>query len=114
MLNASDDIKKDKNAKIVSITALPQMMGNGALAHPQDGYTFMKDIQKLLHDLKSQHGVTRVHLLPCASNAACVFFGQAFDSHHPDIIVYDFHNKTMVKELIISNEKNKCVIKSVS
>ena len=114
MFNACDDIRKDTHVKLVSIKALPHMMGNGALAHPEDGYAFMKDIQKLLHDLKSKHGVTNVHLLPCAPNAACVFFGQAFDSHHPDIVVYDFHKNTMQQELVISNKDNKCIINSIS
>jgi len=114
MDSAYETIKKETNAKLISITALPEMMGNGALAHPDDGYIFTQEIQKLLHVLKDKHHVERVHLLPCASNAACVFFGQAFDSHHPDILIYDFQNKTMVKEILITNKQNKCSLSLIT
>lgn len=114
MRNAVEEIKKNTNRKVVSIKSLPDRMGNGALAHPEDGYGFMKDIQRLFHYLRSKHRVSKIHLLPCASNAACIFFGQAFDSHHPDIVIYDFKGNSMEKSLIISNKDNKCTVNLAS
>ena len=66
----------------VSVIARTEYLGNGALGHPDDGATFRQRMQELLHRLRDTHGVRRVHVLPCASNAACVFFGQSFDSYH--------------------------------
>ena len=73
-------------------------------------------MQELLHRLVDDHGVRRVHVLPCASNAACVFFGQSFDSHHPDLVIYDFGTggETMVPRLSVVNENNECKVKSVA
>ena len=55
-----------------------------------------------------------VHVLPCASNAACVFFGQAFDSYHPDLLIYDFvsEGNGMVPRLEITNVDNECIVKT--
>lgn len=106
----SFEFNKTDNIKTITVRAFDDVMGNGALGHPQDGFLFMKDMQKLLHDLKNNHGAQRVHLLPCASNAACIFFGKAFDSHHPDILIYDFEGDTMSPQLLIANDNNKCVI----
>ena len=98
----------------VSVAAHSELMGNGALGHPVDGYRFRQRMQELLHRLRDRHGVERVHLLPCASNAACVFFGQAFDSYHPELIVYDFdpNGHQMVARLRIHNVNNKCSIEA--
>ena len=98
--------------KTVSVTAKESCVGNGALSHPVDGYHFRQRMQELLHTLKDQHAVQRVHLLPCASNAASVFFGQAFDSYHPELLIYDFVEdaETMVPRLRIHNANNACVV----
>ena len=53
--------------------------------------------------MKHKYDVKRVHLLVCASNAACVFIGQAMDLHHPEIIAYDFVKDDMLPHLIIKN-----------
>lgn len=102
--------KLAKRIKTISVTAKQEFMGNGLIGHPKEGIAFTTEIQKLLHHLKTSHGVKTIHLLPCASNAACVFFGKSFDSWHPDIIVYDFKNKEMVPSLKISNVDNKCAL----
>ncbi|WP_228271912.1 SAVED domain-containing protein [Acinetobacter soli] len=78
-------------------------MGNGAIPNPESGRKFCARLQQLLHDLKNKHNTKRVHLLVCASNAACVFIGQAIDLHHPEIIAYDFAKETMVARLVIKN-----------
>jgi hypothetical protein len=100
----------------VAIRANEGCIGNGALAHPVDGYRFRQRMQELMHLLKDQHGVQLIHLLPCASNAACVFFGQAFDSYHPDLLVYDFASggDDMVPRLLVRNEGNCCIVDSVN
>ncbi len=100
----------------VSIRASEHCMGNGALGHPVDGYEFRQRMQELLHRLKDYHGVQRIHLLPCASNSACVFFGQAFDSYHPDLLIYDFvvDGDHMVPRLRIYNKDNRCIVATVN
>ena len=102
--------------RVVSVCARHEYLGNGALGHPDDGARFRQRMQELLHRLVDDHGVRRVHVLPCASNAACVFFGQSFDSHHPDLVIYDFATggETMVPRLRVVNENNECRVKSAS
>jgi len=106
LANAAEQIAKNKNAKVIEIRS--KELGNGALAHPNDGIAFSADIQRLFHRLKSDFGVRNIHLLPCASNAVCVFFGQAFDNYHPNLTIYDFHKKTMIPRLIVENKNNEC------
>ena len=101
--------------KLVSVVANDDVLGNGALGHPIDGYSFRQRMQELMHKLRDRHGVERIHVLPCASNAACVFFGQAFDSHHPELLLYDFSpiEGPMVPRLRIRNIDNRCSIETV-
>lgn len=91
------NIKQTTSAKHISIEA--NEFGNGVIGHPTDGMQFLKEIQVLLHLLQDRHKVKKIHLLLCASNVACVLFGQAIDNHHPEILVYDFHKKTMIPRL---------------
>ena len=96
----------------VSVVARSRHVGNGALGHPDDGTSFRQRMQELLHRLGDAHGVRRVHVLPCASNAACVLFGQAFDSYHPELVVYDFspEGNRMVPRLRILNVNNEPMV----
>ena len=98
---------------VVSVNALTEYLGNGALGHPDDGASFRQRMQELLHRLRDAHGTQTVHVLPCASNAACLFFGQAFDSYHPDLLIYDFapEGHGMVPRLEIASLNNECRIK---
>lgn len=97
---------------VLTVKAKASVMGNGALGHPSDGQLFRQRIQELLNRLSDEHGVNRVHLLPCASNAACVFLGQAFDSYHPEMCLYDFseNGKEMVRRMSLSNQQNECIV----
>lgn len=113
MGDVAQDLEKREGVKTIKIRSLNEYMGNGALSHPEDGHIFSRDVQELLHTLVDKHGVKRLHLLPCASNVACVFFGKAYDSHHPDMVVYDFENKWMQPQLLITNNSNKCVVTAV-
>ena len=99
----------------VSVYAVEGLLGNGSLGHPIDGYVFRQRMQELLHELRDRHGVERIHVLPCASNAACVFFGQAFDRYHPELTVYDFEadGNLMVPRLRIWNRDNECVVEAI-
>ncbi len=99
---------------VVSVIARTEYLGNGALGHPDDGVSFRQRMQELLHQLRDVHGVQKVHVLPCASNAACVFFGQAFDSYHPDLLIYDFTSEGdgMVPRLEIKNVNNDCKVET--
>ena len=100
---------------VVSVFARTEYLGNGALGHPDDGASFRQRMQELLHRLGDAHGVRRVHVLPCASNAACVFFGQSFDSYHPELVIYDFapEGGCMVPCLGIANVNNESKVKAV-
>lgn len=105
-----NEFAKETELKMVKVQA--KAMGNGALGHPCDGIEFMADMQRLLHDLKCSYGVNRIHLLPCASNAVCIFFGKAFDTHHPEITIYDFGDGTMVPIFHVKNGADLCQIES--
>ena len=98
---------------VVSVCARPEHLGNGALGHPDDGASFRQRMQELLHRLGDAHGVRRVHVLPCASNAACVFFGQAFDGYHPELVIYDFapEEGRMLPTLKVANLNNEATVK---
>ncbi len=100
---------------VVSVIARTEYLGNGALGHPDDGASFRQRMQELLHRLRDVHGVQTVHVLPCASNAACVFFGQSFDSYHPELVIYDFapEGGCMLPRLHIVNVNNESKIKAV-
>ena len=101
--------------RVVSVVARTEYLGNGALGHPDDGASFRQRMQELLHRLADMHGVRRVHVLPCASNAACVYFGEAFDSYHPELVIYDFapEGECMVPRLRIANVNNESKVEAV-
>lgn len=88
---------------IININAKEGFQGNGTIRNPQSGLRFMQDIHSLFHALRDK-GVQRIHVFPCASNAACIWFGQAFDLNHPEMIAYDYYGKTMVPRLLIKND----------
>ena len=96
----------------VVVRASEDRMGNGAIGHPVEGNWFRQRMQELLHRLRDKHGVHLVHLLPCASNVACVLFGQAFDCYHPDLLVYEFNGDAddMVPRIRIANKEDGCVV----
>ena len=99
---------------VISVVARMEYLGNGALGHPDDGASFRQRMQELLHRLGDAHGVRRVHVLPCASNAACVFFGQSFDSHHPELVIYDFapEGGCMAPRLRVANVNNEAMVEA--
>ncbi|MDE0242016.1 MAG: SAVED domain-containing protein [bacterium] len=107
---------KSLGRNIVSVIADTEYLGNGALGHPYDGASFRQRMQELLHRLRDTHGAHTVHVLPCASNAASVFFGQAFDSYHPDLVIYDFvsQGNGMVPRLHLTNVDNECKVKTAA
>lgn len=103
-LTAQPESMKNKAAELglphIKIEA--EVMGNGAIPHPENGNRLKADVQRLLQLLRDKYDVKRVHLLICASNAASVFLGQAYDSHQPDILVYDFVDGDMQPRIEIS------------
>ncbi|WP_415912169.1 SAVED domain-containing protein [Neptuniibacter sp. QD37_11] len=106
--------KNTSGIKTVEVTVKEaERLGNGAIGHPIEGMAFTRGMHSLLLDLSSNHGVQQVHLLPCASNAACVFLGQAFDTNHPEIIVYDFEDRALVPFLKLKNEEQRCKVSGV-
>lgn len=113
LVKASKSVCKRTSAQMITIRAKEPFMGNGAIPHPEDGRNFSAYLQSLLHDLKSKYGAQVIHLFPCASNAASVFIGQAYDLHHPKVIIYDFDNGTMVPRICLENEKHQCIVRGI-
>ena len=89
------------------IEIIANQMGNAALPHPKNGLELKAEIHSIFQNLHDKYNIKRVHLLVCASNAACVFIGQAFDLYQPELIVYDFEGGSMVPRLIITNNQGK-------
>lgn len=108
--DASLAICERLNTKLVTIRAKEEFMGNGAISHPSDGEAFSSMLQALFHRFKAEFNVKTVHLFTCASNAACIFIGQAFDNLLPEMVVYDFDNSTMAPRLLIESRDHKCLI----
>ncbi|MGB0834107.1 MAG: SAVED domain-containing protein [Psychrobium sp.] len=114
LVNASKAISLEKGAQVLTIRAKEEYMGNGAIPHPEDGRQFTAELQSIFHKLQSSYGAKTIHLFPCASNAASVFIGQAYDTHHPEVIVYDFDDKSMVPRLRLSSDNHQCNVSSQS
>lgn len=90
----ADEIRKGESA--VDIILAPTVQSNGCIGHPDDGLEFQSQINGLLHRIAAEYRVEKVHLLPCASNAACIYFGRAIEQYHPEVIVYDFVSKDSI------------------
>lgn len=106
LVKSSEAICNKKNAQIITIKAKEKFMGNGAIPHPEDGKSFAAMLQSIYHKLSSDFGAKCIHLFVCASNAASIFIGQAYDTHHPDLIIYDFDSGLMVPRLQLTNDKH--------
>lgn len=89
------------------IEIIAKQMGNAAIPHPENGLELKSELHAILQKLHDQFAVKRVHLLICASNAACVFVGQAFDLYQPALLVYDFDGDEMRAKLSITHVKGK-------
>ena len=87
--------------------------GNGAIAHPIEGERLANELKIIFTNLKEIHGIEKVHLLVCASNAACVYIGQAVDRFQPEFIVYDYGTEMMEPKLRIYNDGKTTVIECV-
>ena len=87
--------------------------GNGAIAHPLEGEKLANRLKGIFTNLNQIHGIEKVHLLVCASNAACVYIGQAVDRLQPEFIVYDYGTDMMEPKLRIYNDGNTTIIECV-
>lgn len=101
MKNTADAI----GVPIIEIIAID--FGNAAIPHPENGKELRADLHSLLLKLYDKFSIKRVNLLVCASNAVCVFVGQAFDLYQPILTVYDFSGDCMKPMLEITYEKNR-------
>nr|VFK21900.1 MAG: hypothetical protein BECKLFY1418C_GA0070996_11065 [Candidatus Kentron sp. LFY] len=112
LIATADRIGDEKGLKQIEITPIEGLMDNAALGHPEDGALLLAEVTKLFYSLYDKHGVRKIHVLPCASNAGCVFFGKAFDKFHPDLIIYDFDDggRSMSSRVLIINEAGRCKI----
>ena len=108
MTNYPDTMKNTADAigvPIIEIIAID--FGNAAIPHPENGKELRADLHSLLLKLYDKFSIKRVNLLVCASNAVCVFVGQAFDLYQPILTVYDFSGDCMKPMLEITYEKNR-------
>ncbi|WP_265089518.1 SAVED domain-containing protein [Psychrobacter piscatorii] len=114
MIDATiEHINQQAQDKLAVINIYPSESygyGNGAIAHPLESEKLANELKKIFTDLKEVHCIEKVHLLVCASNAACVYIGQAVDRFQPEFIVYDYATKMMEPKLRIYNDGNTTVI----
>lgn len=103
------DSMKNKLGKLglPVIQVQAKQMGNAAIPHPHNGLELKTELHTLMQALHDSYAIKRIHLLICASNAVCVFVGQAFDLYQPELLVYDFSDEDMVPRLTIRNVDNK-------
>ncbi len=91
------------NESSVEIILALTVRSNGCIGHPHDGLKFQNQVNRLLHRIATTYKVNKLHLLPCASNAACIYFGRAIEQYHPEVVVYDFVDKdSIVPRILIS------------
>lgn len=81
-------LEKEHDCQSVFVDA--DEMGNECFAHHEEALLFQNAMTKILTHLKSSLGVSRVHVLPCASNLACVHFGRSIEQYCPEVRIYDF------------------------
>ncbi|AWX99668.1 hypothetical protein A8139_06395 [Marinomonas primoryensis] len=106
MTNYTESMKlQAEQLNLPIIEVLAKNMGNAAIPHPDNGHELRSDLHLLLQSLYDEHKIKTVHLLICASNAVCIFVGQAFDLYQPDLLVYDFAGDNMEIRLKITTEK---------
>ncbi|MFU2316903.1 SAVED domain-containing protein [Rahnella sp. PCH160] len=110
MLMTAKSLSEKLGAKIITYKPKNDSFDNGAIPHPTDGVLFSSKLNYDFHTLKSKFGVKKMHILICASNAASVFIGQAFDLHHPEMIVYDFKDGSMHPILSLINDSSRTTI----
>lgn len=113
MKKKASELSDELDSSIIIYSPKYNAFGNGAIPHPIDGMKFSARLQYDFHTFKSQYGVKRMHVLICASNAAAVFIGQAFDLHHPEMIVYDFRGESMEAVISIANDSSETSINSI-
>lgn len=111
-----DHLNQQAQDKLPVINIYPPQSygyGNGAIAHPLEGEKLANRLKEIFTNLNQMHGIKKVHLLVCASNAACVYIGQAVDRFQPEFIVYDYGTKMMEPKLRIYNDGNTTVIECI-
>lgn len=106
-----DEFAKSLGLPIIEVTVPEELEGNGAIAHPKEGASLVKELQSLFHRITDK-GVKKVHLFICASNCASVLTGMAIDRNHAPVLVYDFFEKTLVPRLLIDPSKANIEISS--
>lgn len=118
MIDATiDHLNQQVQSKLLVINICPPKSygyGNGAIAHPLEGEKLANRLKKVFTNLNQMYGIKKVHLLVCASNAACVYIGQAIDRLQPEFIVYDFGQEIMEPKLRIYNDGNTTVIECMT
>ena len=118
MIDATiDHLNQQVQSKLLVINICPPKSygyGNGAIAHPLEGEKLANRLKKVFTNLDQMYGIKKVHLLVCASNAACVYIGQAIDRLQPEFIVYDFGQEIMEPKLRIYNDGNTTVIECMT
>lgn len=83
---------------VVTITASEP--GNESLAHFKESSYLREMLVNLFHDLRNNHGVSLIHLVHCASNAACIEAGRAIEHNHPSFRIYE-HCKSQSRKYFV-------------
>lgn len=117
MIDATiDHLNQQAQDKLPVINVYPHQnygYGNGAIAHPLEGEKLANRLKEIFTNLSQMHGIEKIHLLVCASNAACVYIGQAIDRCQPEAIVYEYGVEMMEPKLRIYNDGNTTVIECI-
>jgi hypothetical protein len=106
VITKANQLAESIGNQVVEITTLPDHMGNKSIPHPSNVKALTAQIQKLLHQVKSEYGIELVHLFITAPNAACVAIGQGIDKNHPDVIVYDYKKTGLESVLRINSTEH--------
>lgn len=106
--------KQQSSIPVINIYPKDYAYGNGSVAHPVEGEKLAVKLKNILTDLNETYSVETVHLLVCASNAACVYIGQAIDRFQPELLVYDFNQEMMEPKLRIHNDGNNTLVECIN
>ena len=86
------ELQNKKGCPLISIQA--KEFSNQCVGNLAEAKMLQNEIWTLLNQLRSEHGVKKVHLLICASNLACLAVGMGIEQYAPEVQIYDFLNST--------------------
>lgn len=82
-----DDLANSHRARLLTISVAHP--SNSVIGTPNAGRQLQDYLNALFHNL-AKGKVQHIHLVTCASNAACVYIGRSIEQYHPRFTLYDF------------------------